>query len=1165
MTDSDHRRTRLLSDEPATEDTFGGPHERLATAITDLICNEDGGKAIGLEGGWGAGKSTVVKLVARKLKEDGTGNTLVAVFDAWAHQGDPLRRTFLERIIRHIQDAGWIDRNDWDERVERLTKRRREETQRVIPQLTRYGAIFTLSLLAIPTGSAFVAAGATLLAAENASTGGAGWFLGLGLAGILAPFFVFSWVGIRRWWGRRGGSRTEATDDHLGGLPALITGQSTTESRTAITEMHDPTSVEFETIFRKLCDDALRDEGRQLVLAIDNLDRVAPENALTIWATLQTFLQYSEHSRPPWFRRFWVLVPFDRDGIMSLWSDGVAGQREGAVAESFLDKTFQIRFRIPPPAISNWRNYLSAELAVALPDHSEEDFHDVYRAFALRKGMEHAQPKPRDLKLFVNEIGAVHRQWQHTNGLTLSDLACFVLLQRDEATEAALRSSPEDDNAQFAERVLGSEWRDTLAVLYFNTPINQARQMLLREPIETALGAANGEVLRNLEAAHGDGFWAVFEDTIPAGAEEWIDVGPEDLAQAARALASSELFFDSAAPQRPEVASILRRVRSAAVAVSAWQPFTEETAEGLLCLCRVAGADDSLIERILNSVSESEVQPDHEELSGTQVSPAIWMRAAFVLLRGLEELAVASTLVIPLSAEQWLEVAPQLPIDDANRSLWRHLDLRSIEEIDDALSERSRPDLIDDHVVSVLEATLYTHSAEQLTRLPSELVDGIQAAGGANAQQIASLMRALAACRSANLVDDETSEQLATRGSLLHHLYQAFSEGHAEASARCAFAYLQSNPSAREPDEHIGNSQAGHERLRELLRDPASVPNALDKFVAIARASGGLRELARILDMEPPDPVLLNEAFGHLIEGDPAAREPEFINDNWGKIRSNLRDAEESDAFRDFVQELPRLPELSALIVAGQFQPEDAEFYLAVVRAGGNGGLSAWSAAGLGAVTATTWAESLDKNDDLVALLLELKGRGETVDMGTAYLDGLISHARATMHSDEDHGIGDSLTELISLLSEGNKDLLTRRVYEALEEATQVATPLFFELYGSLVAEKDFLLNQPRFVDRVCRPLLVERNTAGLHWLADVFHSESDLLNQHSDQHAATDFRDRVRDALASADEDDGTFTEVVEAIARALNIEPKPPVPAPDESESGEDHAEPTGATTDE
>ena len=732
-----------------------------------------------------------------------------------------------------------------------------------------------------------------------------------------------------------------------------------------------------------------------------------------------------------------------------------------------------------------------------------------------------------------------------------------MLLQRDGVTETALRSTEEDENALFAGRVLRNEWRDTLAVLYFNTPINQARQMLLREPIETAFSAANGEVLRDLEAAHGDGFWAVFEDTIPAGADEWDDVEPEDFARAAKALASSDLFGDSAAPLRPEAASIRGRVRSAAVAVDAWQPFTQETAEGLVCLCRVAGAEDSLADRVLNSVGEAAVQSDQEDAVGVEVSPTVWMRAAFVLLGGLEELGVASTLVVPLSAEQWLEVAPQLPIDDSNRSLWRHLDLREEEDIDDALSERSRPEQIDNHIVSVLEVTLYTQSAEHLTRVPSQLVDSIGAAGGVNAQQIASLMRALAACRSASLLDDETYEQLATGGSLLHHFYQASTENHAEAVARCAFAYLQSIPDAREPNDAIGSSQAGHERLLEVLSNPNSVPNALDEFVAIAIESGGLREFARILDMEPPDPVLLNAAFRDLIESDPTTKDPEFIIEHWDKIRSNLRDGEDgdtSDAFREFLRDLPTLADLSTLIVTGQFELEVAEFYLAIIRAGGNGGLLAWSAAGLRAITAGTWAESLNENDDHVALLLELKRRGVTVDVGTAYMDGLTSHARATMNSDDDHGIGDSMEELIWLLSEGNRDLLTRRVYEALEEVAGEARPLFFEIYGRLVAERDFLLGQPGFVDRVCRPLFVGRHTPGLHWLADVLRSESDLLNQHSDQNAVTDFRDRVRDALGTADEDDGVFAEAVESIARALNIEPDPQTPVPDESESGAD-----------
>ena len=462
----------------------------------------------------------------------------------------------------------------------------------------------------------------------------------------------------------------------------------------------------------------------------------------------------------------------------------------------------------------------------------------------------------------------------------------------------------------------------------------------------------------------------------------------------------------------------------------------------------------------------------------------------------------------------------------------------------------------------MLEVTLRTGAAGSLIGTTEQLVEGIRGARGVNAQQIALLMRAVAACRSADLVADEEYKQFAVEGSLLHHLYQAFSEGHAEAVARCAFAYLQSLPDAREPDQATGNSQAGHERLREFLRNPDGIPGTLDEFVAIAGQEGGLQELARILDAEPPAPTLLNEAFHDLMESDPAAKDPEFIKEHWDKIWSSLDagDGEPTDAFQEFVGDLPSLADLLATIVAGQFEPEDAALYVAILRAGGDAGLSRWSATGLQSVGEELWAESLNENGALVSLLLELTRRGETVDVGTAYLDGLASHAQSTVHSEDDNGIGESLPDLIALLSEGNRDLLTRRVYEDLEEAGAEATQLFFELYGGLVAEGDFLLNQPGFVDRVCRPLFVQTNTHGLHWLADVFRAEPDLLNGHSDQSAVVDFRDRVRRVLAVPDEDDAV-SEAVRAVADALGIEPDPQG-QPDKSESGVDHADPAEST---
>ncbi|MDT7526997.1 KAP family NTPase [Pseudidiomarina sp. GXY010] len=55
------------------------------------------GLTIGLEGFWGTGKSQVICLLNSKFKEE--SKTLFYIFDAWAHEGNPLRLAFLSGLI----------------------------------------------------------------------------------------------------------------------------------------------------------------------------------------------------------------------------------------------------------------------------------------------------------------------------------------------------------------------------------------------------------------------------------------------------------------------------------------------------------------------------------------------------------------------------------------------------------------------------------------------------------------------------------------------------------------------------------------------------------------------------------------------------------------------------------------------------------------------------------------------------------------------------------------------------------------------------------------------------------------------------------------------------------------------------------------------------------
>jgi hypothetical protein len=97
----------ILHDLPEDNDAFG-PHQKIADTLATMIVGpaqtprpdtDHAGYFVALEGGWGSGKSTVVKMLRKCLKAKNGIDAQVVIFDAWAHSGDHLRRAFLEVLV----------------------------------------------------------------------------------------------------------------------------------------------------------------------------------------------------------------------------------------------------------------------------------------------------------------------------------------------------------------------------------------------------------------------------------------------------------------------------------------------------------------------------------------------------------------------------------------------------------------------------------------------------------------------------------------------------------------------------------------------------------------------------------------------------------------------------------------------------------------------------------------------------------------------------------------------------------------------------------------------------------------------------------------------------------------------------------------------------------
>ena len=163
---------KFLKDEAVDLDLFeGGTHQRIADAIFNIINANEDGMTIGLEGSWGSGKSTIIKILQKKLVGEKTNNENnenkenkenihYFYFDAWEHEGDPLRRIFLELFIDKVISK--LENKEKSKKNNRLIKSLRDEKNKIKHNitsekvLTTYGKILAASTLLLPFGAALI-------------------------------------------------------------------------------------------------------------------------------------------------------------------------------------------------------------------------------------------------------------------------------------------------------------------------------------------------------------------------------------------------------------------------------------------------------------------------------------------------------------------------------------------------------------------------------------------------------------------------------------------------------------------------------------------------------------------------------------------------------------------------------------------------------------------------------------------------------------------------------------------------------------------------------------------------------------------------------------------------------------------------------------------------
>lgn len=515
MTDDKEIKFHVLSDKETDQDYFGS-HQKIADAIANLIENTDVGKSIALTGSWGSGKSSVIKMLEKKLLST-PDDYQIFTFDTWSHEKDPLRRLFLENLRK---SNNWIDDDDFEEDFERLAKRKETIRVRYRSSATCFGIFFAIFMLFMPIG--FV-----ILNNEELYTG-KDYIYEIGIVLILLPFCLILFYVIWHFFCKIYKKIKRQKSISLLNRLSILSGSSIQDYKSDTSKTPDPTTIEFQELYHKILSKSLKKIKRKLIIVIDNLDRIDSDTARIIWSNLKIFSDTCSFNNNEWHKRLWLLVPFDPIHFKSIRKNGHLFEKD-----ELIEKSFQLQYSVPPPILSNWVEFFQDNLKEALPGLSDKKIQIVYKVYKIRTFGLIANRSPRSIKIFINRLGALYQQWHKE--IDIGAIALYVTLNIE--NEFNLDKLATEDKSlinNISNELVGKDVFESLAAIFYNVPKKETLEIFLSRKIENSIKENNTELFKNLQLTKG--FDRVLDHVIEQNCSDWVSTNTNYIAWVASIL-----------------------------------------------------------------------------------------------------------------------------------------------------------------------------------------------------------------------------------------------------------------------------------------------------------------------------------------------------------------------------------------------------------------------------------------------------------------------------------------------------------------------------------------------------------------------------------------------------------------------------------------------------
>lgn len=475
------KKINLLCNEPCREDAFEGhAHENIAVQVARVIREDDKRHIIGIEGGWGSGKSNLISLVNKNLNGNHVYDKVFVhkdstypffVYDAWGHQSDYQRRAILEELTSDLTNEKKIlDSKKWNKKLEALLAKRKKITTKEVPRLG-VGLIVSIVMTLLTPLVVFVVG----LIPEQL------WWLRL-LISVLPYIGAFLYVIYDRKNSLKRNGQEVTKANLLSELILVYKDQiKENETYTTISEK-EPSSAEFKAWMDDVDKDLVA-MSKNLVIVFDNMDRLPSQKVESLWSSIHSF--FSDKT----YRNIKVIIPFDRQHVQKAFKG--EDSEEISYGNDFINKTFDVVFRVPPPIMSGWKQYMADKWKDAFGSGKEIDIAvtQIYDALNTRH-------TPRNIIAFINEVATVKMTMPEVPD---KFIALFVLgkekIDKDPITQLLKPDYMEDVGFEY---VNDPDTIKYLSALYYQLPVEKALDVVFTQEAVEALNTGSGERLINM-------------------------------------------------------------------------------------------------------------------------------------------------------------------------------------------------------------------------------------------------------------------------------------------------------------------------------------------------------------------------------------------------------------------------------------------------------------------------------------------------------------------------------------------------------------------------------------------------------------------------------------------------------------------------------------------